>query len=128
VLDEGHAIGFGKAVIAFMNPGGIRDDLLFTETSGGEADGEVTYGEAFSVQPFGNSLVTMTLTGTQIDDLLEEQFDNPEVGKVTILQMSKGFTYSYGPTAATGSKVAFGSIELDGTPHRLHNRVPRHRK
>ena len=89
---------------------------MLTEASGGEADGEVTYGEAFSVQPFGNSLVTMTLTGTQIDDLLEEQFDNPEVGKMTILQGSKGVTYSYDPTAATGSKVAFGSIELDGTP------------
>ena len=46
---------------AFTNPGGIRDDLV--GSSGMEADGELTYGEAFGVQPFGNNLVTMPLTG-----------------------------------------------------------------
>jgi 5'-nucleotidase len=64
--------GFGDAVIAFMNPGGIRADITFA-SSGVDADGEVTYGEAFSVQPFGNSLVTMTLTGAQIETLLEQR-------------------------------------------------------
>ena len=34
----------------------------------------MTYGEMFTVQPFGNNLVTMTLTGAQIDTLLEQQF------------------------------------------------------
>ena len=68
-------VGFGEAVVAFMNPGGIRDDLIFAEIPGGELPGEVTFGEAFSVQPFGNSLVTMTLTGSQIHDLLEEHGD-----------------------------------------------------
>ena len=63
----------GNAVVAFMNPGGIRDNITFA-SSGPEADGELTYGEAFSVHPFGNSLVTMTLTGAQIDALLEQQF------------------------------------------------------
>ena len=58
-------VGFGEAVVAFMNPGGIRADLTYA-ASGTEADGEVTYGEAFTTQPFGNSLVTMTLTGQQI--------------------------------------------------------------
>ena len=52
----------GNAVVAFMNPGGIRDNITFAK-SGTEADGELTYGEAFSVHPFGNSMVTMTLTG-----------------------------------------------------------------
>ena len=63
----------GNAVVAFMNPGGIRDNITFA-SSGPEADGELTYGEAFSVHPFGNSMVTMTLTGAQIDTLLEQQF------------------------------------------------------
>jgi 5'-nucleotidase len=64
----------GSAQIAFMNPGGIRADLLVSDiSSGGEAPGEVTYGEAFTVQPFGNSLVTKTMTGAQLRSLLEQQ-------------------------------------------------------
>ena len=74
----------GGAVAAFMNPGGIRADIRFA-ASGNEADGEVTYGEAFAVHPFGNSLVTMSLTGAQIKTLLEQQFDNPEAGSMRVL-------------------------------------------
>ncbi len=105
-------VGFGEAVIAFMNPGGIRADLLFANSPGGEAPGEVTYGEAFSVQPFGNSLVTMTLTGQQIKDVLEQQFDNPLVGQNRIMQVSNGFTYTWTLSAPTGSKVS--NLALDG--------------
>ena len=64
---------FGSSVIAFMNPGGIRNDLIFTNSPGGEAAGQVTYGELFNVQPFGNSLVVKTCTGAQIKALLEQQ-------------------------------------------------------
>jgi 5'-nucleotidase len=64
----------GGAQLAFMNPGGIRENLLTTTISGGEAVGEVTYGEAFTVQPFGNSLVTKTMTGDMIRRLLQQQF------------------------------------------------------
>jgi 5'-nucleotidase len=106
--------GFGDAEIAFMNPGGIRDDLIAAETPGNEEIGEVTYGEAFSVQPFGNSLVTMTLTGTQIDTLLEQQFDNPGPGTSRILQVSAGFTYAWSASAPAGSKVDPSSIMLNG--------------
>lgn len=108
--------GFGEAVVAFMNPGGIRDDLLFDEISGSEAPGDVTYGEAFSVQPFGNSLVTMSLTGAQIDALLEQQFDNPSVGSNRILQVSDGFTYAWSASAPTGFKVDPASISIGGVP------------
>ena len=66
-------VSSGDSVVAFANPGGVRSNLLFF-ASGSELDGEVTYGEAFIVQPFGNHLVTMTLTGTQIDTALEQQF------------------------------------------------------
>ncbi len=103
----------GAAVVAFMNPGGIRNDILFA-SSGPEADGEFTYGEAFGVQPFGNSLVTMTLTGAQIDALLEQQFDNPAPGSNRILQVSNGFTYTWDAAAPTGSKVDPTSIMIDG--------------
>jgi 5'-nucleotidase len=63
----------GGAVAAFMNPGGVRAPFTFAP-SGSEAPGEVTYGEAFTVQPFGNSLVTMTLTGAQILEMLKLQW------------------------------------------------------
>jgi len=106
--------GFGDAEVAFMNPGGIRDDLLFAEISGGEAFGEVTFGEAFSVQPFGNSLVTMSLTGAQIDTLLEQQFDNPSVGSSRILQVSNEFSYEWSASASTGNKVDPLTIEING--------------
>jgi len=107
-------VGFGEAVVAFMNPGGIRDDLFFAEISGGELAGEVTIGEAFSVQPFGNSLVTMSLTGTQIDTLLEQQWVGQSFPR--ILQVSEGFTYEWSASAPDGSKVDPASIMIGGVP------------
>ena len=57
-----------------MNPGGIRADIVAGQISGGEAAGQVTYGELFTVQPFNNVMTVMTCTGAQIDALLEQQF------------------------------------------------------
>jgi len=108
--------GFGDAVMAFMNPGGIRADLTYPSSPEGEGDGVVTYGEIFTVQPFGNSLVTMTLTGAQIDTLLEQQFDNPTPGASRMLQVSSTINYSWSASAPTGSKVDIGSILLNGAP------------
>ena len=102
---------FGGSVIAFMNPGGIRSDLLFSASPGGEAPGQVTYGELFTVQPFGNSLVVKTCTGAQIDALLEQQI----YPTTRILQVSNGFTYSFNASAPAGSRVDPASIKLNGT-------------
>lgn len=104
----------GAAVVAFMNPGGIRADLTFAESPIGEGDGNVTYGEAFTVQPFGNSLVTMTLTGAQIDTLLEQQW----VGQTgaRILQVSEGFDYTWSSSAPDGEKVDPATITIGGEP------------
>lgn len=115
-LDATNDPGFGDAVVAFMNPGGIRADLTYVGSAAGEGDGNVTYGESFTVQPFGNSLVTMTLTGEQIDMLLEQQFDNPAVGQNRILQISDGFTYSWSLSAPKGSKVDIAGIMIGGVP------------
>ncbi|MCL1601270.1 MAG: bifunctional metallophosphatase/5'-nucleotidase [Actinomycetia bacterium] len=101
----------GNAVAAFMNPGGIRADLMFAP-SGTEAPGEVTYAEAFTTQPFGNSLVTMTLTGTQIDTLLEQQWVG-QTGR-RILQVSDGFTYTWDAAMADGSKIDASTIMIGG--------------
>jgi 5'-nucleotidase len=107
--------GSGGAVVSFMNPGGIRADLLYNQQSGSELPGQVTYGEAFSVQPFGNTLITMTLSGTQIDTLLEQQFDNPSSGSKRILQVSKGFSYTCNDSAPTGQKVDISSTKINNT-------------
>ena len=96
-----------------MNSGGIRNDIIFA-ASGSEADGELTFGEAFGVHPFGNSLVIMSLIGAQIHTLLEEQFDNPEPGSSRILQVSAGFSYTWDAAQPTGSKVDPASIAIDG--------------
>lgn len=106
--------GFGGAVVAFMNPGGIRTDLVFAQSSGGEAPGEVTYGEVFAVQPFANTLTVKTCTGAQLKALLEQQFDNPTPGADRILQVSSGFTYSYNRSAPAGSRVDPASIKING--------------
>ena len=101
----------GGAVVAFMNSGGIRDDLRFA-ASGDEGEGEVTYAEAFAVHPFGNSLVTMSLTGAQIDTLLEQQLDDPE--RTNVLQVSEGFSYTWDAAQPAGSRVDPASISIEG--------------
>ncbi|BAL85931.1 putative 5'-nucleotidase [Actinoplanes missouriensis 431] len=103
------------AQIALMNPGGIRADLDADQSSGGEAYGQVTYGEAFTVQPFNNLVVTQTLTGAQLKNVLEQQFAG-FAGQTTqrILQVSAGLTYTWSASAAPGSKVS--NLALNGTP------------
>jgi 2',3'-cyclic-nucleotide 2'-phosphodiesterase (5'-nucleotidase family) len=107
----------GGAQIAFMNPGGVRADLTFNQISGGEQPGEVTYGEAFTVQPFGNLLVTMDLRGDQIEQLLEQQARLDGQGNQTalIFGVSRGFTFSYDASAPVGSRIDPASIRLNGT-------------
>lgn len=103
------------AQIALMNPGGIRASLSYTASAGGEAPGQVTYGECFTVQPFNNLVVTQTFTGAQINDVLEQQFVGFGGQTVQrILQVSSGFTYSYNSTAAPGLKVS--NVALNGIP------------
>lgn len=104
-----------QAQIALMNPGGIRADLDADASAGGEAFGQVTYGEAFTVQPFNNLIVTQTLTGAQLEEVLEQQFAG-YVGQTTqkILQVSAGLTYSWSASAAAGAKVS--DLALNGTP------------
>ena len=86
---------FGGAVAAFMNSGGVRAGLLYDQISGGEQPGEVTYGEAFTVQPFGNTLVVKTCTGQQIYDVLNQQFNNPAAGSNRIMLPSANVRYQW---------------------------------
>ena len=105
---------YGGAVVAFTNPESIRSNLIL---SGSKLPANITYGEIFSVQPFGDNLTTMTLNGTQINTLLEQQFDNTSLGnRGIVLQVSKGFGYSWNKSAPVGKKVNISNIKINGTP------------
>ncbi|MFC4637044.1 bifunctional metallophosphatase/5'-nucleotidase [Deinococcus hohokamensis] len=107
----------GGAVVAFMNPGGIRADLPVNVPNPNRT---VTYGDVFTVQPFGNILQVVTLTGAQIKAALEQQFDNPAAGQNRILQVSKGFSYTWDNSKPKGEKVS--DIMLGGQPLDLNAR------
>ncbi|WP_326631517.1 bifunctional metallophosphatase/5'-nucleotidase [Nonomuraea fuscirosea] len=106
----------GNAQIALMNPGGVRASLAYTSSPVNEGDGVVTYGEAFTVQPFNNLMQVVTLTGAQLKTVLEQQFTGgPNNQAFTkILQPSANFTYTYSRGAAWGSKVS--DMKIDGVP------------
>ncbi|WP_127131589.1 ExeM/NucH family extracellular endonuclease [Georgenia sp. SYP-B2076] len=101
------------ADVAFMNPGGLRADLKFA-ASGAEGDGVVTYKEAAVVQPFANTLVTTDLTGEQITQVLEQQWQPAGASRPFLkLGVSDGLFYTYDPDAAAGQRIL--SVTLDGT-------------
>ncbi len=105
---------YGGAVVAMTNPGGIRTDLLYAQISGGELPGQVTFAEAFAVQPFSNSLVTMTLTGAQLKAVLEQQATAGSDGSGRMLQISASLTYTWTTSAPVGSKVS--NLSINGVP------------
>jgi 5'-nucleotidase len=102
--------GFGDAVIAFMNRGGVRNPgFVYAQQSGTENPGDLTYSEAFTVQPFGNSLVTMTLTAQDIKNVLEQQFAGCRGQSSTatrIMIPSKGFNYTWDGSKACDSRIS----------------------
>ena len=99
--------------IALMNPGGLRADLKFAGTGPNDPDGNVTYKEAAVVQPFANTLVTMDLTGAQLKQVLEEQWQPAAASRPFLkLGVSKGLEYTYDPTAAAGDHI--DAIYLNG--------------
>ena len=102
----------GGAQIAFMNAGGVRNPGF--APSGAVYPYALTYGDAFTVQPFGNSLVTMTLTAQQIKDVLEQQFANCN-GQGTanrIMQISNGFKYTWNAAGVCGTRI----VDVKFTP------------
>lgn len=105
----------GGAQFAFMNPGGIRTDLVYA-ASGSEGDGVVTYGEAFAVQPFTNMMTAIDLTGAQVVTALQQQVSGANEASPKILQVSKNFTYTLDMTKAGAARVVTDSIRLNGEP------------
>ena len=106
--------GGGAPVIGLMNPGGIRGDLVEND------NGDVTYGAAFTVQPFNNLVVSENLTGAQIKAALNQQW-NGETNEVSpkILQVSGlSYTWDEGLAAQPDTDAIVGDVmvDADGDP------------
>jgi 5'-nucleotidase len=100
----------GGAQLSFMNPGGLRADLVPDE------QGLVRYGQLYAVQPFGNQLVVKTFTGAQIKAALEQQFASGSntVQRPRVLLVSAGFSYRYDLTQPAGARISH--MVLNGAP------------
>jgi 5'-nucleotidase len=96
----------GGAVIAFTNPGGVRTDIPK------KAEGGVTYADVFASQPFRNQLVTLTLTGMQIKNMLEQQWLDPK--RPRVLQISRGFSYAWDNAKPYGDRIVADRMSLHG--------------
>jgi 5'-nucleotidase len=98
----------GAAVIGMTNPGGIRTELLKHD------DGSLSYAELFQSQPFRNALVTMTLSGAQLKQALEQQWTDPN--RPRFLQVSNGFSYVWDAARPVGDRIVAESLKLNGAP------------
>ncbi|KQO25732.1 bifunctional UDP-sugar hydrolase/5'-nucleotidase [Acidovorax sp. Leaf78] len=100
----------GGAQLSFMNPGGLRADLVPDE------QGLVRYGQLYAVQPFGNQLVVKTFTGAQIKAVLEQQFASGTntVQRPRVLSVSAGFAYQFDRAQPPGARVS--QLVLHGVP------------
>lgn len=103
----------GSAQIAFMNPGGLRADMVGNNAAGYPA--VLTYKQAATVQPFANTLVNMVLTGAQVRQALEQQWQPAGASRPFLrLGISKGFRYTYDATRPAGERIT--GMWLDGAP------------
>ncbi|MBA4865573.1 5'-nucleotidase C-terminal domain-containing protein [Streptomyces sp. PSKA54] len=99
--------------LALMNPGGIRAPLTYA-ASGSEGDGVVTYGEAYTVQPFANTVNLVDLTGDQLITALQQQVSGSNEAAPKILQVSSGLTYTLDLTKTGAARVVTDSVKLNG--------------
>ena len=91
--------------IGIMNAGGVRADLHA---------GDVTYQQAFEVQPFGNENSYKTLKGTDFKEALEQQWKPGQDRPRLALGLSNNVSYTYNPDAEQGNRIT--SITIDGKP------------
>ncbi|MCR8670956.1 cell wall-binding repeat-containing protein [Agrococcus sp. HG114] len=111
----------GGAEIGVVNPGGVRDSFLYEPTAPETEAGIVRLAEANSMLPFINNLWTITLTGAELDQVLEEQWQRSADGTPfttgrTYLQLglSDNVTYVSDPTRPLDDRVS--DIRIDGEP------------
>ncbi|QDQ29394.1 bifunctional metallophosphatase/5'-nucleotidase [Chitinimonas arctica] len=97
---------YGAAEIGLVNLGGLRADLR------PDAQGQVRYGQLFTVQPFNNNLITLSLTGEELLSLLEQQFDAK--GEMYAWQFSSNVAYRWSAKRPAGKRVDVASLRIDG--------------
>jgi 5'-nucleotidase / UDP-sugar diphosphatase len=97
--------------IAFTNPGGLRADI--PEDPDEDLPYTITWGDTFNVLPFMNTLVIMDLTGTQIQEILNQSAALPR----GILQVSGLSHYWYNNTLSDAANY-YGAYDImvDGEP------------
>ncbi|WP_324649370.1 ExeM/NucH family extracellular endonuclease [Georgenia sp. H159] len=106
LVAELSAENFGGAEIGVVNPGGLRAELL---------EGDITFAEANAVLPFLNDLWTLTLTGEQFTELLEQQWQPDTASRDYLhLGLSENVTYTMDPDAPRGEHIT--SVMIDGQP------------
>lgn len=126
VMADVYLSGGPAADIAFINPGGVRADLIYNASS----NGNVTYGDLLTVAPFANTLATADLTGAQLVRLLEQQWEKPNCDAKTnvggangcgrMLQPSANFSYTWdaskpaGAADGQGARVVASSLKING--------------
>ena len=98
------------AQVALMNLGGMRTDLVLEE-----GQDKVDYGQVASVQPFNNTLNIITLTGAQLRELLEQQWQSGSMGFYP-LQPSASLSYRWDAARPKGQHVIPDSLTIDGQP------------
>ncbi len=99
------------AEVGFMNGGGVRTGLT------PDAQGRITFGQIFELQPFGNGLVVVELTGEQLRRVLEQQFTQDSYApgsRSRLLVPSSNFAFDYDLSRPKGQRV--GAMRLDGKP------------
>ncbi len=96
------------AQVALMNQGGMRMDISLDE-----GQEQVNYGQVAAVQPFNNSLTLLTLSGAQLRELLEQQWQDGGMGFYP-LQPSASLTYRFDDSRAKGQRVLAESLMVDG--------------
>ncbi|MGW0598299.1 bifunctional metallophosphatase/5'-nucleotidase [Streptomyces sp. NPDC002776] len=104
-----------SADLALMNPGGVRANLTYASSPAGEGDGVVTYGEAFRVQPFANTVNLVDLTGAQLLTVLQQQVSGANAAAPKILQPS-GLTYTLDLTKTGADRIVTDSVRVAGAP------------
>ena len=95
------------ADIAFMNPGGIRADLVV------EAGKPTTMSDLQAVQPFGNDIVALTMTGQQLWDVLQRQLPK---GNASPRMLQPSWTLHYRWRQGADGTPQLGEILIDGKP------------
>ena len=105
--DQLSAEHLGGAEIGVTNPGGLRAELLYGE------NGDITFAEANAVLPFLNDLWTVTLTGAQFVEMLEQQWPREGRGHLH-LGLSDNVSYTFDPDAGEGERIT--SVMIDGQP------------